>query len=191
MRRDVHHICERCLVFKMAKSKVSPNALYTPLPIPTSLCMDISMDFIFGLPRSRGGIDSIFVMVDRFSKMTHFIPCHKVDDGCHVTNIFFKEMSKLDTKLLFSTTCHPQADRQTEVVNKTLSQLLRCFLGKSLKSWEELLPHIEFSYNMVVNKTTSHIPFELVYGFNLLSPLDLLPMPGMASIVHQDGLSKA
>ncbi|RDX74383.1 hypothetical protein CR513_45884, partial [Mucuna pruriens] len=49
----------------------------------------------------------------------------------------------------------------------------RCFVGKSLKSWEEWLLHIKFAYNRVVNSTTSHSPFELVYGFNPLSPLDL------------------
>ncbi|RDX85989.1 hypothetical protein CR513_32763, partial [Mucuna pruriens] len=76
------------------------------------------------------------------------------------------------------------------MVNRNLSQLLRCFVGKNPKSWEEWLPHIEFAYNKVVNKTASHTPFELVYGFNPLSPLDLVSLP-MASIANPDGLSKA
>jgi len=45
------------------------------------------------------------------------------------------------------------------------------------KSWDEHLPHIEFSYNRVVHKTTNISPFEVVYGFNPLTPLDLLPLP--------------
>jgi len=45
------------------------------------------------------------------------------------------------------------------------------------KSWDEYLPHIEFAYNRVVHKTTNISPFEVVYGFNLLTPLDLLPLP--------------
>ncbi|RDX83384.1 hypothetical protein CR513_35706, partial [Mucuna pruriens] len=87
MRRDVHHISERCLV--------SSTRLYTLLPIPTSPWVDISMDFALDLPRSRGGSDSIFMVVDRFYKMLHFIPCHKVDDECHVANLFFKEVVRL------------------------------------------------------------------------------------------------
>ncbi|RDX96603.1 hypothetical protein CR513_20700, partial [Mucuna pruriens] len=62
------------------------------------------------------------------------------------------------------------------MVNRIVSQLLRCFVEKNLKTWEAWLPYIEFAYNKVVNKTTSHTPFELVYGLKLLSPSDLVPL---------------
>ena len=159
MRNDVERVCSRCVVCTQAKAKARPQDLYTPLPIPNAPWVDISIDFVLRLPRTRKGKDSIFVVVDRFSKMPHFIPCHKTDDAVQVADLFFKEVvrlhgmpktivsdrdakflsyfwktlwSKLGTRLMFSTTCHPQTDGQTEVVNRTLSALLDLWLKRIL-----------------------------------------------------------
>jgi hypothetical protein len=82
----------------------------------------------------------------------------------------------LGTKLLFSTTCHPQTDCQSEVVNRTLSTMLQALLKSNLKLWEECLPHIEFAYNRSVHSTMKVSPFQVVHGFNPRAPIDLLPL---------------
>lgn len=149
--------------------------------------------------------------------MAHFIPCHKTDDAVHVVDLFIKEIirlhgiprtivsdrdvkflpyfwktlwGKLGTKFLFSTSSHPQTDAQTEVVNHTLSTLFRAIIKKNLKIWEECLPHVEFAYNHTVHSATHFSPFEVVYGFNPLTPLDLMPLP-MSEHTNLDGRKKA
>jgi len=65
------------------------------------------------------------------------------------------------------------------------------FIFGNPRVWEDLLPHVEFAYNQVVNSTTSHSPFEVVYGFNPLTPLDLLPIPILDDVLCKVGFEKA
>jgi len=157
------------------------------------------LDFITGLPRTQRHEDSVMVVVDRFSKMAHFISCHTTHDASQIAHLYFKEVVRLhgvpksmvsdrDTKFLShfwltlwrkmathlksSTTCHPQTDGQTEVTNRTLGTLVRVLIKKNLKGWDELLPHAEFAF-----KTTRLSPFQIVYGSNPRIPLDLIPLP--------------
>jgi hypothetical protein len=90
MRRDVERFVSRCTTCQKAKSWLNPHGLYIPLPVPSILWADISMDFVLGLPRTKRGRDSTFVVVDQFSKMAHFIPCHKSDDAVHIVDLFSK-----------------------------------------------------------------------------------------------------
>jgi hypothetical protein len=55
--------------------------------------------------------------------------------------------------------------------------MLRAVLKTNLKLWEEYLLHIEFAYNRSVHSTMKVSPFQVVYGFNLHVPIDLLPLP--------------
>ena len=63
------------------------------------------------------------------------------------------------------------------MTNRTLSTLLRVLIKKNIKEWEECLPIAEYAYNRARHSTTGKSPFEVVYGFNPLSPLDILPLP--------------
>ena len=69
--------------------------LYTPISIFEKHWSDISMDFVLLLPKTTKGYDSIFFVVNGFSKMAHFIPCKKTFDVVQVADIFFKEIVRL------------------------------------------------------------------------------------------------
>ena len=75
-------------------------------------------------------------------------------------------------------------------MNRTLVQLLRALISRNLKYWKELLPFIEFAYNRAVHSTTHTSPFEIIIGFNSLTPIDLIPLP-FNKLVRVDGSSKA
>ena len=75
MRIDVKKFVNRCRICQHAKEKRQNTRLYQPLPVPERPWDAVSMDFVLGLPGKQRGCDSIFMVVDRFSKMEHFIPC--------------------------------------------------------------------------------------------------------------------
>jgi hypothetical protein len=89
MRHDMECYVSWCTTCNKAKSRHNPHGLYVHLPVPSVPWEDISMDFVLGLPRTKRGRDSIFMVVDHFSKIAHFIPCHKSDNASHVADLFF------------------------------------------------------------------------------------------------------
>jgi hypothetical protein len=89
MRSDVKKYVERCRICQYAKGKKQNMGLYQPLPIPDMPWDAVSMEFVLGFPRTHRGNYSIFVVVERFSNMAHFIPCQKTNDSTHI-DIFFQ-----------------------------------------------------------------------------------------------------
>lgn len=153
-----------------------------------------------GLPRTQKGFDSIFVVVDRFSKMVHFIPCKCSTDAIQVATLFFRKIYRLhglplsivsdrdshflghfwrslwkllDTSLDMSSSYHPQSDGQNEVTNHSLGNLLHCLVGTSIKTWDFKLPQAEFSHNHTINRNYGFSPFQVIYGVLPRAPPDL------------------
>ena len=150
------------------------------------------MDFIVELPKSRD-MTTIMVVVDRLTKMAHFIPLRCLptssiaadtfivnifrlhgfpksiisDRGSQFTSEFWNRLCKLlNIDHSLSTANHPQTDGQTERVNGILEQYLRCFINERQNNWVDLLPFAEFSYNNTIHQSIQQTPFFANYGFN-------------------------
>jgi len=129
------------------------------------------MDFIRNLPKSEG-YDTILVVIDRLTKMSHFIPCSKDLDARQFANPFMQEIVRLhalphniitDRGILFtsdlwkettgklgiqrrlSTACNPETDGQTERTHAILEQYLRAYINYQQDDWCGYLPLAEFA----------------------------------------------
>lgn len=95
MRTGINDFIKQCDICQRHKSKnTSPARMLQPLPIPTQIWAHISMDFIDGLPNSKGK-STIFVVVDRLSKYAHFIPIPHPCTAVIVAQIFFDKVFRL------------------------------------------------------------------------------------------------
>jgi hypothetical protein len=128
------------------------------------------MDFIDGLSVS-GTSNCILVVVNKFTKLAHFLPLRHQYTALLVAKVFLDQVYKLQglpqsiiydrypiftsnfwkelftlakVQLMLSTAYHPQSDGQTEKVNQCLETYLRCFVSACPKSWLQFLPLVEF-----------------------------------------------
>jgi hypothetical protein len=200
MKREIAFYIARCDVCQRVKAEHQrPAGLLQPLKVPLWKCEEVGMDFITGLPTLSQGHDSIWVIVDRLTKVAHFIPVKTTDYGNRLAELYLsrivslhgipktivsdrgpqftsqfwtKLQEALGTKLSFSTAYHPQTGGQTERVNQILEDMLRsCVLSYGIK-WEDCLPFAEFSYNNSYQASLQMAPFEALYGRKCRTPLN-------------------
>ena len=202
MGKFVKKFVNSCATCQSAKpSLVKPQGLLQPLPIPDDPWVDISMDFITHLPLTESGLDSILVVVDRLTKMTHLLPTTSNVTAEKVAELFVAQVfrlhgmpknivsdrdpkftskfwetlfEKLQTKLSMSSASHPETDGQTERMNRTLEQVLRCYANYKQTDWDSLLPLVEFAINNAESSSTGVSPFFANYGLHPLLPIDLI-----------------
>jgi hypothetical protein len=175
------------------------------------------MDFIVGLPRTRAGYDSIWVVVDRLTKVAHFVPMkttytgatlaelymsrivclHGVpkkivsDRGTQFTSHFWQQLQEaLGTHLNFSSAYHPQTDGQTERTNQILEDMLRACALQDKSGWDKRLPYAEFSYNNSYQASLKMSPFQALYGWSCRTPLHW-DQPGERQVFGPDILLEA
>ncbi|XP_047979104.1 uncharacterized protein LOC125221023 [Salvia hispanica] len=214
MRREVRQYVASCVDCQTTKySTQRPE----PLPVPSQVWDDVSMDFITGLPPSRG-YTVIMVVVDRLSKYAHFAVFPTKFDALRVARLFIETVVKHNgfpstlvsdrdpiflsttwehmlrlsgTRLHFTTAYHPQSGGQIEVRNRGLEQYLRAFTADKPSKWTEFLPWAELALNCFHHSGLGTSPFHALYGREppslVAAPPSLATPPAIADLIRQRG----
>lgn len=182
-------MCNVCAQCKTSKTRAWD--LLQPLPVPDRLWQMLSMDFFMELPPLEGNTD-ICVIIDRLTKMAHFVALPSTPSAPDRAQIFIKEVVRLhgvpsdlvtDQEVQFTcrfwrslcdclhiemslcSSYHPQTNGQTERTNQTLEQYLCCFTSYVQDDWASLLPLAELAYNNSCHSATNNLHSWLIMGF--------------------------
>jgi len=191
MERDVRKYCSECDICQRTKApRHAKHGLLHPLELACKPWTHISTDFITDLPESEGAT-IILVLVDRFTKMAHFVPIKKKDSPtvarAYLENIwkyhgfpedvvsdrdttftgsFFTDLyNYLGIKRSMSTAYHTQTDGQTERINQIIESYLRSYCNYEQNDWASMLAMAEYAYNNSKHSVTKISPFYANYGF--------------------------
>ena len=189
--RDYIRSCNVCAQHKHTNQR--PTGTLQVLPAPEGPWQWTQSDHVTSLPKSKGH-DAIYVVMDRFTKMAHFIPTstrataedlaqlhlahiwklhgvpriHNTDRGplftAEYTRRFFRGLG-IDQR--FSTPYHPQTQGQVENLNKWMETYIRMFCNKQQNNWADLLLTAEFAYNNHSHPTIGMTPFRVNHGYDL------------------------
>ena len=199
MKRDVSEFVTKCLVCQRVKAEHQvPSGLLQPIRIPEWKWDRITMDFVVGLPLTGRKHDLVWVVVDRLTKLAHFLPVRTDYSLDKLAELYIKEIVRLHgipvsiisdrdprfilrfwgklqeamgTRLNFSTAFHPQTDGQSERVIKILEDMLRSCAIDYEGSWDRHIPLVEFVYNNSFQSSIGMAPYEALYGRKCRTPL--------------------
>ena len=197
--RDVADFCRSCSACqKSGRRKVSVSPM-VPLPIISEPFRRMAMDIVGPLPRSRSGNRFVLVLCDYATRYPEAVPMRTVDaeavadelvkvfsrvgipeeiltdQGTNFTSKLLGELYRLQNiKALRTSPYHPQTDGLVERFNGTLKDMLRKTAQEDGKDWDKLLPYLLFAYREVPQSSTGFSPFELLYGWDVRGPLDVV-----------------
>ncbi|KAK4389603.1 Transposon Ty3-G Gag-Pol polyprotein [Sesamum angolense] len=199
MKKDVAEFVAKCMTCQQVKAEhQAPAGKLRPLSIPEWKWEKITMDFVVGLPRTLRKHDTIWVIVDRLTKSTHFLPIRLGDSLDKLAELYVSEIVRLHgvpvsivsdrdprftsrfwgslqgalgTKLHFSTAFHPQTDGQSERTIQTLEDMMRACIMEFKGNWDDHLPLMEFAYNNSFHSSIGMAPYEALYGRRCRSPI--------------------
>jgi hypothetical protein len=192
MKKEIVEFIVKYLEFQKVRVEHRYLAgLLQPLTIPEWKWKVVTMDFITGLPITSKKHDSTMVVVDKLTKVVHFIPLKTTHKETNVVDIYMREVAHLHgvpkiivsdrdpmftsnfwkglfkgfrTNVNFSTAYHPESDGQTERINQMIEDMLRMYVMDKPSKLEYYLHLVEFGYNNEYQASLKMISFEALYG---------------------------
>jgi hypothetical protein len=190
--QDVEQYCKTCPVCQTTKSSTQrvPGLLHS-LPIPARPWSSIGMDFVGPFPES-GGHDYLWVVICRLTSMVHLVPIRTTTTASEIAWLYIREIVRLHglaesivsdrdskftskfwrethkllgTKLLMSTSFHPQTDGASERAIRSVAQILRAMVRPDQQDWINKIPMVEFALNSAISSSSGFAPFDLNYGY--------------------------
>ncbi len=200
IRKDVTEYCRSCEPCQLAsKYHTKFKAPMISLPVVEQPFERIAMDIVGPLERSKSGNKYVLVICDYSTRYPEAIPLRSIeakkianelvklfsrvgipkeiltDQGSNFTSKLLKEIyHMLSIRGITTSPYHPQTDGLVERFNGTLKSMIRKFVDKDPRCWDEMLPYLLFAYREVPQESTGFSPFELMYGWKVRGPLDVM-----------------
>ena len=203
MTGDIRTYVEQCVSCQMNKpTSTRPGGTLQPLPIPDTLgsallCTSLSLS---GCLKTKMEFDAILTVIDRLTKMVHFVRCHTSISAVDTADLFLDHILTLHglpevgrerprfnlhqplrrevwksqgLKLTYSTAYQTQTDGQSERTNRTLEQYLRQYVSRRQTDWSRHLTAAEFAINNSFQESVKDTPFMLNHGLHPRIPLSV------------------
>ncbi len=197
---DVQTHCNTCAICqKTGAVSQRGRAPLQPLPVISAPFRRIAMDIVGPLENSSAGHRYILVVSNYATRYPEAFPLRSIttpkiihalvqlfsrvgipeeiltDQGTNFTSRLMGQLNKqLGITAIRTTPYHPQTDGLVERFNQTLKNMLRKFVADTGRDWDKWLPFVLFAYREVPQASTGFAPFELLYGWQVQGPLDLL-----------------
>ena len=197
--KDVAFYCKTCVQCQKNRPQPPTRAEMIAMPLMTQPFQRIAMDIIGPLPRTQRGNRFILTICDYATRYPEALALSSIeaariarelisvfarmgvpeeilsDQGTNFMSALLEEIYRLlQIKRIRTTPYHPQTDGLVERFNGTLKSMLKKFVNKSGKDWDDYLPYLLFAYREVPQESTGFSPFELLYGRRVRGPLDIL-----------------
>ena len=198
MKDDIQQFVRNCPCVRDKARRDKQPGLLKPLPIPNRPWEHITMDFM-SLPTSKSGYDAVWVVMDRLSKQSISIACHKTIDSKGLARLYYDNVYRfghtpativsdrgpqfissfwqdfcaiIGTKVKLSTAFHKETDGQTEIMNQYLLQRLRSFVNHNQDNWDELLPAMDRAQMTLPQDSIGMAPYQLLNGVEPIFDFD-------------------